>query len=361
MIFRQFFVIRRLYICNRKSGVVMLTQVNSLNTVKNNQKPQMNTAFRSNPDATTNTLERTPTSDEVIKSTKKNKTKKTLLILGGTVLAAVGLFFAAKKGSARRVEKAFTELKNEPQKAQKTFQEVFLRDDITEKEAFEMVKKYEEIWKIEDKKEYIEALFKEAKKNYRLDDTEIKLAFDLPCEGAKNAVGFYSHSKKLVSITTDCSKKDIMNTMHHEFRHALQHRVTDSSDIRIKLQALVDKYADDFIHENPDFNPETQSKELEKIIKEIWEKAKKELKEKGYPETKEMQERYKFNKERLASKYKPFKVPEKYSDWVEKISEQECLNKYITPDENRKKYYEQFMEQDARFAGESIAKLFGMR
>ena len=30
------------------------------------------------------------------------------------------------------------------------------------------------------------------------------------------------------------------------------------------------------------------------------------------------------------------------------------------PDENFKKYYEQFTEQDARFAGESIAKLFGL-
>ncbi|MGN0015355.1 MAG: hypothetical protein ACI37T_08065 [Candidatus Gastranaerophilaceae bacterium] len=73
-----------------------------------------------------------------------------------------------------------------------------------------------------------------------------------------------------------------MNTMHHEFRHALQDRVARSSDIRIKYE------------------------------------------------------------------------------WAEKCAEKSCLEKHIKPDENFKKYYEQYIEQDARFAGESIAKLFGM-
>ena len=337
----------------------MSLQVNGLNIVQNNPKPQMNSTFKANPIATTNTLERTPTTDTLIKPTQ-NKTKKTLLILGGIALAGVGLFFAAKKGQAIRVEKAFGDLKKEPQKAQKTFQEVFLREDITEKEALEMVNRYESIWKIKDKKEYIEALFKEAKKNYRLDDTEIKLAFDLPCDGAKNANGFYGHSDKVISITTTRSKQKIMSTMHHEFRHALQRRVAESSDIRIKLQALADKYADDFIHKNLDFNLETQSKEIEKIVKDFLEKAKKELKEKGFPETKEMSDRYNYIKDVLVKKGKVFNVSEKHSDWVAKCADRAFLEKYITPDENFKQYYEQFVEQDARFAGESIAKLFGL-
>lgn len=338
----------------------MSLQVNSLNTVQNNQKPKINTSFKTSPTSTTGTLERTPTSDTFNNQTKK-KTKKTLLILGSVALAGVGLFFAAKKGDAIHIEKTFAELKKEPQKAQKTFQEVFLREDITEKEALEMVNRYENIWKIKDKKEYIEALFKEAKKNYRLNDTEIKLAFDLPCEGAKNANGFCDHKKKIISIKTNRSKKEIMNTMHHEFRHALQNRVAMSSDIRIKLQALVGKHADDFVKKNPDFDITKQPKEeFERIVNEIKENAQKELKEKGFPETNEMQKEYEFVKETLLGKDKPFEIPEKYYEWAEKCAEKSCLEKHIKPDENFKKYYEQYIEQDARFAGESIAKLFGM-
>ena len=337
----------------------MTLGINDLNNIKSNPKPQMNRTFKANPVTSTNTLERTPTTDTVIKSSK-NKTKKTLLTLGAITLAGVGLFLAAKKGQAIRVEKAFAELKKDPQKAQKTFQEVFLRENITKKEALEMVNRYENIWKIKDKKEYIEALFKEAKKNYRLDDTGIKLAFDLPCEGCKHAKGFYRDSDKIISITTKKSKQSIMNIMHHEFRHALQHRAGQASDTRIKLQALVSSYADDFIKKNPNFNAVTQEKEMKKITTEIWEKAKKELKEKGFPETKEMIREYNFVKEALIDKGSIFKVPEKYSEWAEKCAEKHYLEKYTMPDENFKKYYEQFTEKDARFAGESIAKLFGM-
>lgn len=333
--------------------------INNLNNIQNCPNPKMNTAFKANPVATTNTLERTPTNDTLIKPTQ-NKTKKTLLTLGAIILAGVGLFFAAKKGQAIRVEKAFADLKKDPQKAQKTFQEVFLRENITEKEALEMVNRYENIWKIKDKKEYIEALFKEAKKNYRLDDTGIKLAFDLPCEGAKHASGFYRNSDKTLSITTKNSKQSIMNIMHHEFRHALQHRAGETSDIRIKLQALVGSYADDFIKKNPNFNAVTQEKEMKKITTEIWERAKKELKETGFPKTERMSKEYDYTKELLTKHHKEFKVPEKYSEWVEKCAEKDYLEKYTMPDENYKKYYEQFIEKDARFAGESIAKLFGM-
>ena len=337
----------------------MSFQINGLNNVHYNPKPQMNTAFKANPVATTNTLERTPTNDTWIKQTK-NKTKKALLTLGAITLAGVGLFLAAKKGQAIRVEKAFAELKKDPQKAQKTFQEVFLRENITEKEALEMVNRYENIWKIKDKKEYIEALFKEAKKNYRLDDTGIKLAFDLPCKGAKHANGFYRDSDKIISITTKCSKQSIMNTMHHEFRHALQHRAGKSSDMYVKFRALIDSYSTDFVKKNPDYKFFTNTEEDAKLTRKFLEKAKKELKEKGFPETKEMKKRYEFMKEFLLGKREAFKVPKKHFEWGEKCAEMHYFSEKTMPDENFKRYYEQFIEQDARFAGESIAKLFGM-
>ena len=57
----------------------MSLQVNGLNTVQTYSKPQMNTTFKANPIATANTLERTPTTDILVKPTK-NKSKKTLFI-----------------------------------------------------------------------------------------------------------------------------------------------------------------------------------------------------------------------------------------------------------------------------------------
>ena len=66
----------------------MSLQVNGLNTVQNYPKPQMNATFKANPVATTSTLERTPTTDKLVKPTQ-NKTKKTLLVFGGLALAGV--------------------------------------------------------------------------------------------------------------------------------------------------------------------------------------------------------------------------------------------------------------------------------
>ena len=339
----------------------MSFQVSGLNTVQNNSKSQMNTMSAANSVATSsNTLEGTPATDTFVKPTQ-NKTKKTMLILGGLALAGIGLFFAVKKGQTSRVEKVFAELKNEPSKAQKTFQEVFLREDITEKEALEMVKRYESIWKIKDKKEYIEALFKEVKKNCRLDNTKIKLAFDLPCDGCTNAGGFYSPADEVISITTRCSKEAIMQIMHHEFRHALQHRASKYSEQYIKFHALIDLYLTNFSKKNPNYRFFDNPEEDAKLLKQFVEKAKKELKEKGYPDTKKMKELYTSMKKDLLENADVFKFPDKYSDWAQKCAESHFLSNYIKADESFKKYYEQFSEQDARFAEESIAKLFGLR
>ena len=69
----------------------------------------MKRTFKANPIATTNTLERTPTTDTLVKPSQ-NKTKKTLLTIGAIVLAGVGIFTAIKAGKAHQQKKAIQEI-----------------------------------------------------------------------------------------------------------------------------------------------------------------------------------------------------------------------------------------------------------
>ena len=271
----------------------------------------------------------------------KQKTKKALTIIGGLTVLGISITYAVKKVHVKNIKNV-----------QKIFQDVFLRDDITEKEAKEMLNRYKEIEKIKDTKEYANALFEEAKKNYRMNDTDIKLVFDLPCKNAKNASGFYSEKDQLISITTTQNRRHILNTMHHEFRHAVQHRAGRTSEYSLQLRAMIDKYTTDLINNTPDID--LSDPKITQELTDIINRAKKELKEKGFPKNdKDLIERLEF--ERKLAKNK-FTVPEKYSSWADKCVEQRLYHDVVKPDDNFKAYYEQFVEKDARYAGSAIDK-----
>ena len=335
----------------------MIKQINNQNIVSNLSNPQMYTTFKANPVATTNTLERTPTTDTLVKPTQ-NKTKKTLLILGGIALAGVGLFFAAKKGQAIRVEKAFADLKKQPQKAQKTFQEVFLREDITEKEALEMVNRYKEIEKIRlagNKKEYIEAVFNEAKQNYGFKDKPIQLLIQKPENLRLN--GECDSLNRYIMINPDRNMDKIFKTVHHEFRHAKQHELIYNLNpervqanfiarMKIKHPEEINKILDDIIEKNKEnidknlFN--ANSIDIRKIILE------------HFPDEYQNVIIKNFGQQSLENIPKSQK---KLADDLLKSVVETDWEKYYKDGEY---YLERFFEQDARFAGESIAKLFGL-
>ena len=125
----------------------MSLQINGLNTIQNNPKPQMNTTFKANPVVTTNTLERTPATDTLIKP-KKNKTKKTLLTLGAIATAGIGIAYAIKKTQVKDVKRLHKALK-----------EGFLNESLTEKEALAIKQRYNDLAKIKDRDEYARAIF----------------------------------------------------------------------------------------------------------------------------------------------------------------------------------------------------------
>ena len=205
------------------------------NFVQNTTPHTSNAMYKGNSVAANkNSFERTPNSDVIVK-TKQDNTK-TILSLGALATTGIGIVYAIKKAQVKNINNI-----------QKAFQDVFLRDDISIEETKAMLKRYKEIEKIKDKKEYTKALFEEAKKNYRMDDTNYKLAFDLPCKGAKNYYGFCSYNDETISISSKCPRSHLLNTMHHEFRHSIQHRIAKQSDEALKIRCLVDLQYDEDI------------------------------------------------------------------------------------------------------------------
>ena len=303
----------------------MSLQVNSLNTVQSYSKPQVNTAFKANPVATTNTLERTPTTDTLVKPTQ-NKTKKTLLTLGAIATGGIGIAYAIKKAQVKNIKNV-----------QKSFQKVFMRDDITIEETKKMLSRYKEIEKITDREEYIKALFKEVKKNFGMEKTDIKLIF----EDMEGAAGFCKSDNSAISITPNCPRKHILNTMHHEFRHAKQHELIYLLDPKLAKRAFFN------IKDNPQLQKEVEELitkagkdcNVDIIYEQLVKRYEKELEQK-------VLKRYgNVDKNKLSGEIKEF---------AEKLKN--AQDNYTSLTENISEYWQNFMEVDARFAGNTSEK-----
>lgn len=299
----------------------MSLQVNSLNTVQTYSKPQVNTAFKANSVATTNTLERTPTTDTLVKPTQ-NKTKKTLLILGAIATGGIGIAYAIKKAQVKNIKNV-----------QKAFKDVFMRDDITIEETKKMLSRYKEIEKITDREEYIKALFKEVKKNFGMEKTDIKLIF----EDMKGFAGFCKGDNSAISITPNCPRKYILNIMHHEFRHAKQHELIYLLDPKLAKRAFFN------INDNPQLQKEVEEMvtkagkdcNVDMIYEQLLERYEKELEQK-------VLKRY-GNVDKISGKIKEF---------AEKLKN--AQDNYTIEDVSE--YWQNFMEIDARFAGNTSEK-----
>ena len=297
----------------------------------------MYTTFKANPIATINTLERTPTTDTLVKPTQ-NKTKKTLLTLGAIVLAGIGIFAAIKAGKAHQqkkaiqeIEKKFADLQNDMPKVQKTFKEVFLREDLTEKEALEMLNRYKEVEKLGitgKKEDYIKAVFKEAKRNFGFEEAKFPLIIK---QNSRSIMvkGGAQINNKYVEISPKQAIKKIQNDVHHEMRHIKQHFLAANYDEKAFRQAL--------INHNQNAKSLTE-RELKEVINDT------------ILEMKNMHGVTSFSRN---------SIPKNQLEYAKKCSE--AFSKpYIDGTKDFAKYEAQWQEVDARFAGESIAKLFGL-
>jgi len=264
--------------------------------------------------------------------------KKVLAGVAATGAAVLGAVYGVKKFQVKNINNV-----------RKAFQEVFMRDDITTEQAREMLKRYKEIEKIKDREEYAKALFAEAKKNFGMEKSNIKLIF----ENKDKSLGFCRTDNSEISITPACTKRQMLNTIHHEFRHAKQHELiynmypelaknAGSSKVQRMVnqttEELIDKdrlmWKDNkWIFDGKEFSDEEWSKYIrEKIIAPLRKK----------------------NIRRNFGKLSPDNVPEKYRVFTEKLKNAHIT--YTDMSENFKKYYANFKEQDARIAGRKINK-----
>lgn len=263
--------------------------INDLNTTF---APLRNsTNFKANNDKTT----KTPEQD------KKDTKKKVLVSAAAIGTATLAAVYGVKKYNVMNIKNI-----------QKTFNETFMRDDITPEMAKAMKARYLEIEKIKDREEYAKALFEEAKKNYGLKDSPIKLIFEAGEGKSKNAYGYCKRDNSAISICPKCPREDILDIMHHEFRHAKQHQYLPSFEDLKKYAETCVKNAKEI--ENP--------RELaSKIISESYNS-------------------------------KESSVPEHLKGWYDKIK-QGASNYSL---DNYSEYYNNFTEVDARKAGRAISK-----
>ena len=128
-----------------------------------------------------------------------------------------------------------------PMRVQSRVQRIFL-EDFTKEEAKAIQKKYQDILKISDKDEFIDKLFTELKKDYKLDNIPIKLDKTYK-SGEKSgaivgAAHFLPHHDKgfwEVGIDRKFSNEDILKHLTHELKHAkqdlIQYQVANRDDL----------------------------------------------------------------------------------------------------------------------------------
>ncbi len=276
----------------------------------------------------TNKVDKTPNEDtvEIGDKPKMSKTKKILFGIGAALVSATGIVYGVKKAQVKNIKNI-----------QKSFKEIFMRDDITVEQTREVMKRYKEIEKITDREEYAKALFEEVKKNYGMEKSNIKLIF----ENQEGAGGFCRRDNSAISITPATTKKEMMNIMHHEFRHAKQHEVLynvypEKAKAACMREArardwdeIVDNYIDQ--HHNG-VSPEELNEVANRLMNEAVEK------------------RIKINFGTLDKK----NISDKYLEYAEKIKN--ASENYVHGRDDVLGYWNNFTEVDARRAGELAEK-----
>jgi hypothetical protein len=321
----------------------------SINNFANFKSQNANVKVKSNNSVTqptTSTLERSSQTDVVSLTNKKpmSKQSKILVAVGGLATAVLGTVLAVRGYKSHKIAKAleqieqkFVNLKENIPEVQKTFKDVFLRSDITEKETVEMLDRYKDIEKLGvtgTKEEYIQAVFKEAKRNFGFEDCNFKLEFTADKISKKHrTLAAASGVSKEVTIDPSIEIAQVQNAMHHEMRHMKQHYFAVNYDPQAFVEALSNRDTGLGFHKV-------------NLSKKQWD----EVLEASLDDLKESFNLKDFSKDNVPAELRRYT--------------QKCIDAqrdYADPNVDYDKYWNSFVEVDARFAGESMAKLFGLR
>jgi hypothetical protein len=269
-----------------------------------------------------------------------SKKQKTLISVGAGVSLLVGGIFAGKKivnGLAlRKVEKKFTEMLKDITIVQKEFKNIFLRSDITEEETVNMLNRYKNLEKMRlnkkvSKEDYIKAVFEEAKRNFGFEECKLIQLEYLSKGENKNLLGCASKWNNVVKINPSIKLKKVQNTLHHEMRHMKQFYFELNYDPKTFISDI-DKTFSKIAKEN---------NLSEREAKEVYDSI---IEDKGKI----------FNLKSVSID----NIPAELREYVKKCLE--ASKNYVSGKKNYKQYYNNYIEQDARYAGRKICELFGL-
>ena len=187
-------------------------------------------------------------------------------------------------------------------------------------EAAVMIQRYKEIEKIEDKEEYIKALFKEAKSNYGFGSSNIELQI-VPPEMLRGAIGGSDPAMHSVQIRSDIHRSRIFDTIHHEFRHHKQHYLAFNLSPQDYMQAV-----------NKKIEIMTNGKK-----KNVWNDVNKFIS---------------WIESNLNEKQSANNVPADYANFARNCIK--ALSVYKDVNENKLEYWNNFLEIDARNATKKL-------
>lgn len=180
-------------------------------------------------DVCSNNLVRSPKTDELVGKSRKKLSFKEML--------TSSLKKSIQKHEVEKLSKKYADLITRLPEVQKTFQTVFMRDDLTERDTLNMLQEYHKTELIKIKgtpEEYARALFNLAVKNYGLEHAGIKLEFEPP--NNSKAAGGWTANRGTVTCKANKSADEYFTIIHHELRHAKQTQavVENSSDEEYK-------------------------------------------------------------------------------------------------------------------------------
>lgn len=237
----------------------MVQNISNLNTQKMNMYPNFNDTYSVVPVKTSKTeLHQYGSVNFTSGKKKENFLQKHLgkILLSATVITA-GVFLT--KGRLWNKSVSF-------EKIQKNLIELLHKKELSKEETNAILKKYKEIYRIKDKKQYITELFEQVKKDFGYSNKNIFLELkDEKMEFTdifkhKGVGGFQPGTGKM-HFNTALNKKEIFISMFHEFTHVKQH------EIAFRTIGAKERTFQKYINEVKETDPKMYNKNKNEVIR----------------------------------------------------------------------------------------------
>ena len=257
--------------------------------------------------------------------TKKQGLSTTSKLLVGTAIVGtlIGGYFLHKNmtSPAKKLSKIF-------------------RREVTSEEATQLMNRYKEIAKVENKEEYIKQMFNQLKKDYGWEGIDFTYNLNRTTNLSGGSVGGFrplstigktasdgnyyidKFTPEVMEVCLNRSKEDIFATMVHEFQHCKQHEIAYRADKNKFIEAMIRKRL------SPEMKEEIAmfKEAIDKYYAPVWDKL-----------------------PAIQKGSKEYNMGLRYID---------NLEHYISASEDKVKYMQQLVEREAYSAGDKAKDIY---